>query len=136
MEALCENPAVYLMEYADGLRTATLMLNGYMKGWGYAGRVDGRVEGMEVTLPDDPHAHFSYLSLNIQEMFLTGRPQYPVERTLLVSGALEALMDSRHRGHVRVETPHLNVSYRSYEKLPIRSKNPRPSGVSLVPWRG
>ena len=49
-------------------------------------------------LPDNPHAHFSYLSLNIQQMFLTGRPQYPVERTLLISGALEALIDSRYEG--------------------------------------
>ena len=53
-------------------------------------------------------------------MFLTGKPQYPVERTLLISGALEALMESRYRGHVRIETPHLDVRYRSYEKMPIR----------------
>ena len=135
MEAHCEHPAVFLVEYTDGLRTATLMLNGYTKGWGYAGRVAGEVQGMEVHLPNDPHAHFSYMSLNIQEMFLTGQPQYPVERTLLISGALEALMDSRHQGHVRIETPHLNLAYRSYGQLPIRSQAPRPSGASLVPFR-
>ncbi len=133
MEAHCENPAVFLVEYADGLRAATLMLNGYTRGWGYAGRTAGEVQGMEVHLPNDPHAHFSYLSLNIQEMFLSGNPQYPVERTLLVIGALDALMESRHRGHVRVETSYLDVSYRSYEKMPIRPKDPRPSGDSLVP---
>ena len=136
MEAHCKDPAVFLLDYADGLKAATLVLNGYMRGWGYAGRVDGRVEGMEIKLPGDPHAHFSYLGLNIQEMFLTGRPQYPVERTLLVSGALEALMTSRYRGHVRVETPHLNVAYRSYEKMPIRPANPTPLGASLVPVQG
>ncbi|MCZ6636152.1 MAG: hypothetical protein O7G87_22370 [bacterium] len=135
MEDHCQNPAAYLIEYADGLQAATLMLNGYLQGWGYAGQVNGEVKGMEVYLPDDPHAHFSYLSLNIQEMFLTGQPQYPVERTLLVSGALEALLDSRHQGHVRIETPHLNLTYRSYEQLPIRSQAPRPSGASLVPFR-
>ena len=87
---------------------------------------------LEVFLARDPHGHFSYLGLNIQKMFTTGRPQYPVERTLLVSGALDALMASRHRGHVRVETPHLNVSYRSYGEMPIRPRDPRPSGASLV----
>jgi hypothetical protein len=46
-------------------------------------------------------------------MFLTGKPQYPVERTLLISGALEALLESRYQGHVRIETPHLDVRYRS-----------------------
>ena len=42
-------------------------------------------------------------------MFLTGEPQYPVERTLLVNRALEALLESRYRGHVRIETPHLDL---------------------------
>lgn len=133
MEAHCLNPAIFLMEYGDGLRTATLMLNGYTKSKGYAGRVGGEVRGMEAYLENDPHPHFSYLSLNIQEMFLTGRPQYPVERTLLVTGALDALMESRYQGHVRVETPHLNICYRSYEQMPIRPMDPRPSGASLVP---
>ena len=68
-------------------------------------------------------------------MFLTGKPQYPVERTLLISGALEALMESRYRGHVRIETPHLDVSYRSYDKTPIRPTNARPTGPAAVPWR-
>ena len=73
--------------------------------------------------------------LNIQEMFLTGEPQYPVERTLLISGELEALVESRYRGHVRIETPHLDVRYRSYDKTPIRPTNPRPAGPSATPWR-
>ena len=133
MEAHCKEPAVFLIEYADGLRAATLMLNGYMRGWGYAGRVNGEVRGMEVFLAGDPHPHFSYLGLNIQEMFLTGKPQYPVERTLLISGALDALMESRYRGHVRVETPHLDIAYRSYDRMPIRPRDPRPSGASVVP---
>ena len=87
-----------------------------------------QVDNMRVFLPDNPHAHFSYLSLNIQQMFLTGKPQYPVERTLLISGALEALIDSRCQGYRRVETPHLNVSYRSYEEMPIRPCESRSGG--------
>ena len=90
---------------------------------------------MEVFLHGDPHPHFVYMGLNIQEMFLTGKPQYPVERTLLTSGALDALMESRYRGHVRIETPHLDVRYRSYEKMLIRPTGPRPTGSSAIPWR-
>lgn len=130
----CENPVLFLLEYADGLQAATLMLNGYTKGWGFAARRSGQVEGMRVLLPDSPHPHFSYLSLNVQQMFLTGEPQYPVERTLLVSGALEALLDSRYQGHERVETPHLQVAYQSYRKMPIRPVNPHPMGASLAPF--
>ena len=130
----CTEPAVFLLEYVDGLKTATFMLKGYVKGWGYAARCGGQVEGMRVHLHGDPHAHFSYLGLNIQRLFVTGQPQYPVERTLLISGALEALLDSRHRGGMRVETPHLDVAYRSYEAMPIRPMGPDPVGASLVPF--
>ena len=85
-------------------------------------RVDGKVEATGLNRDgglDDP---FSRLGLNIQEMFLTGESQYPVERTLLVTGALEALMESRYRGGVRLETPHLRVSYRPQ---PTTSRNTR-----------
>lgn len=134
VKELCKNPALFVMEYADGLQTSTFMLTGFMKGWGYAARRDGQVEGMRILLPDNPHPHFSYLSLNIQELFLTGKPTYPVERTLLITGALEALMDSRHQGHVRIETPHLNMAYSSYDELPIRSTNEDPKESSLTPF--
>ena len=133
---LCENPAVYLLEYVDGLRTATFLLSGFTSGWAFAGRrANGEVDAAEFYLAGDPHPHFSYLGLNIQAMLLTGKPQYPVERTLLVSGALEALMDSRYRGHVRLETPHLDVAYTSYETPPLRPETGRPSGAATEPWR-
>ena len=97
---------------------------------GYAGSRGGEVQGMELFLSGAPHPHYVYMGLNIQEMFLTGKLQYPVECTLLISGALDALMESRYRGHIRVETPHLDVCYRSYEKMPIRPSGPlRPAPV-------
>ena len=133
-----ETIAVFLLEYVDGFKAATLMsggFSGWLKGWGYAARVDGKIEASEFYLHGDPHPHFSYLSLNAQDLFLTGQPNYPVERTLLVSGALESLLDSRYRGHVRIDTPHLNVAYRSYEKLPRRAMIERPQGPASEPWR-
>ena len=42
----------------------------------------------------------------IAQMFQTGKPAYPVERTLLTTGALAALMESAYQGHKRLETPH------------------------------
>ena len=120
MEENCENPAVFLLEYVDGFHAATLMLDGHLRGFGYAARVNGRMESTGFNQQDSRHQPFSYLGLNIQQMFLTGQPQYPVERTLLVSGVLDALMESRYRGHARVETPHLRVAYSPDEKAPIR----------------
>ncbi|HIB91682.1 TPA: hypothetical protein EYN09_03545 [Candidatus Poribacteria bacterium] len=130
MEELCEEPIAFLIEYKDGLKAAVLHLRGFANEWSYASRVDGEIQATGMRGYGPPYPPFSYLGLNIQEMFLTGIPQYPVERTLLVSGGLEALLDSRYRGYVRLETPHLDVVYQAYEKAPIRSTNPFPSGAS------
>jgi len=48
---------------------------------------------------------------NIEKMFLTGRPAYPVERTLLTTGLTAAGVESLHRNQTRYDTPHLSVRY-------------------------
>jgi hypothetical protein len=136
LEELIDEPALFLLEYADGMKGALLQPNSYggkIRGWSYAGRVGGGIQATGFHSCGNPYPHFSYLSLNAREMFLTGVAQYPVERTLLVSGALDALMESRHQGHVRLETPHLDVSYRAAEKGPIRPTGSRPVGASTEP---
>lgn len=120
MEQNCLNPIIFILEYSDGLRGATLLLPGHLNGFGYAARVDGSVVSTGFIGSGDQNEPFVYQGLNVQEMFVTGAPQYPVERTLLISGALEALMESRYRGNIKVETPHLNVQYESLQKAPIR----------------
>lgn len=134
MKDHCENPALFIVEYRDGFRGAILMLNGYVTDLAYAARVDGQVLASEFYCPQTPHAHFSYLSLNIEEMFLSGIPAYPVERTLLTTGVLEAALVSRYQGHIRLETPHLDVAYTSYEQIRWRPTATRPSGASLIPF--
>ena len=132
MEDHCPNPALFLVHYRDGLQGAVLMLNGYVTEFAYAARVQGQIESAAFHLQGGPpHAHFSYLGLNIEEMFVTGRPTYPVERTLLVTGILEAALDSRHRGQVRLATPHLEVSYRPVDSAPWRPGGRRPAGAAL-----
>lgn len=127
MEKHCENPALFLVEYRDGLGGAVLMLNGYVRDLAFACRAAGEVHAAEFYLLNSPpHPHFSYLSLNVEEMFLTGTPSFPVERTLLTTGILEAALESRFRGHIRVETPYLDVVYESYDSIPWRPKLPRP----------
>ncbi len=140
MEEHCDNPALFLLEYRDGFKGAVLMLNGYITELGYASRGSaGQVDATWFKCqghggPIGAYAHFSYLGLNVEEMFLTGQAQYPLERTLLTSGALEAALTSRHEGHVRLETPWLDVRYRSFEKLRWRPTAPSPTGVSLDPF--
>ena len=135
MEEHCPNPAIFLVEYRDGFKGSVLMLNGYVEDLAYGARVGGEIVGTEFFLaPGPPHAHFSYLSLNIEEMFVSGRPSYPVERTLLTTGILEAALDSRYQGHIRLETPHLAVAYQPVASAPWRPTGPRPMAAALQPF--
>ncbi|MCY4401992.1 MAG: hypothetical protein OXD54_05385 [Candidatus Poribacteria bacterium] len=129
----CPNPILFLIEHRDGFRSAVLMLNGYVTDFAYAGKIGNEINATEFYLQNEvPYAHFSYLSLNIEEMFVTGVPQYPVERTLLTTGVLDAIMHSRAQNYTRLETPHLaEIAYQSYQKTPIRPTAPRPEGATL-----
>jgi hypothetical protein len=60
-----------------------------------------------------PWSHATGLTYQIEQLYLTGRAAYPVERTLLTTGVLAALMDSSYQGNRRLETPHLKLSYRA-----------------------
>jgi hypothetical protein len=134
-EAVSE-PVAFVVMYNDGLEALALNLNGYSKGWAYAsqGR-DGATSSCEVILQGGgAHAHFSYLGRNVEEMFVTGKPSYPVERTLLTTGILAAAMESRYREHVTLATPHLAICYDPAPAPPYRPLGPEPSGASVAPW--
>ena len=138
MEEHVEDPAVFLVEHADGLRTATVMLSGYVNHFAYAGQVEGGphagLHGIEFHLQNEgPFAHFSYLCRNIEQFFRTGVAPSPTERTLLTTGIIDAVMISRHDGHRVVETPHLDISYESYQEPPARPRGSCPCGASLDP---
>lgn len=135
MRAHAKQPALFIVEYKDGTRGYTLLLTGYIESFGYAARLEGgEVQSTHFRLASgQPHAHFSYLGLNAEEMFVTGVPSYPVERTLLVSGVLEAALDSRYQGSVRLSTPYLDVTYPSFDRIPHRPSGPAPVGASLQP---
>ncbi len=132
---LVEEPALFVVDYVDGLKAAVFMLNGYSHSFAFAGALEGRIQACEFKLQGgNSHSHFSYLSLNVEEMFVTGQPSYPVERTLLTSGVLAAAMDSRYEGSTLLRTPHLQVAYTAPESIPYRPTGPEPSGATLDPW--
>jgi hypothetical protein len=134
MEDHVKDPAVFLVEYADGLKTATLMLSGYVSDFSYAARVDGQVQGVEFYLQNEgPFSHFGYLCRNVQDFFRTKKAPYPPERTLLTTGIIDAAMNSRQEGHRKIETPFLHIVYSSYDVLPQRPLATRPTGASIDP---
>jgi hypothetical protein len=100
---------VFLVEYSDGFTGAAYLSRGLAGEFGFAAAVRGRSEPVTTwcELNKPQRDHFSFLCNHIEVMFRTGRPSYPVERTLLVTGALAALVDSHAAGGRRIETPHL-----------------------------
>lgn len=124
LQKLVENPAAYFLEYNDGLKVTLLMLNGAVQDFTFAAKVKGMPapQSTQFFLTPVPNVTYSACLVHkIAEMFTTGRAPYPVERTLIVSGALESCLTSRVQNHQRLETPQLKVTYRA----PKQSQLPR-----------
>ncbi len=101
---------VFRVEYSDGFVAAVCTgPTGLTSEFTFAAKVRGREKpvGTCAVLPKPQRDHFSFLCNHIEVMFRSEKPSYPVERTLLVTGVLDALHDSRAAGGKRIETPHL-----------------------------
>lgn len=135
MRELAKDPHAVIVKYNDGTKGAIVMLSGYVNGgWAYAAKADGKTVATEFVLDGSmSYSHFSYLTLNIQKFFVTGKPTAPVERTLLTSGMMDMGIRSLVEGKER-KTPFLNIVYSAKGLEPIRPTSPRPTGQSLGPW--
>jgi hypothetical protein len=117
--AKAPNAGVFLIEYRDGFRAAVALLNGWIhEGDGgaftFAGKLAGRDNPVATHFylqQPDPFGHFAYLVKAIDSLVQTGHAPYPVERTLLTTGILDAVMTSKAEKNRRVETPHLAIKY-------------------------
>lgn len=116
-ERLCPKPVAYLIEYVDGFKATCLMLNGLARQFLFAARLRGDTTPVatQFWLQEPTFGHFDYLANAIMSMVRTGRPPYPVERTVLTSGILSTAMDSRFEGHRRIETPDMAIGYRAVD---------------------
>ncbi|HLF92184.1 MAG TPA: hypothetical protein VJB14_01885 [Planctomycetota bacterium] len=108
-----KNPILFRIEYADGLKASVLTLNGAAREWAIAWRTKagGEVSTRFETQEARPFMHFAWLVEGVERMVLTGKPSWPVERTLLTSGLLDRLLISKLKGGERLETPELTFPY-------------------------
>jgi hypothetical protein len=120
MQALVPDPTAYHYQHRDGLRCTMLLMNGLVRDFSFAATIEGQSKPfstqMYLPMPDGRTtlaSFFSPLVHNAELMFLTGKAQYPIARTLLTSGLVTAGVDSIFRGLQRVATPQLAVSYQS-----------------------
>ena len=108
MPGLVESRPAYFIEHADGLRTTLLVLNGAVKDYCFAARLEGEPSSSSRPAPTSPTP-----PAKIEETIRTGAAPFPAERTPIVSGALESCLTSQQQGGKRLETPHLDVAYQA-----------------------
>jgi hypothetical protein len=112
-----------LITYKDGLRAAVLKVGYDSNRWNFACRLKGQSQPQAVAFFNSPWGNrglFKALSHAIQRLFIERREPYPVERTLLAGGALDAAMHSHAQGGKAIDTPHLELSYPAIDFRSLR----------------
>lgn len=109
-----KDPVAYRFEYADGVKATMLMMNGLISDFTFAARLKGQAEPLSTLfyLPPTPNVTYSAsLMSKAEETFMTGKSPYPIERTLLTTGLVEAGVRSLGTGQKHIATPHLAIRY-------------------------
>ncbi|HEY1214745.1 MAG TPA: hypothetical protein VGE93_14035 [Bryobacteraceae bacterium] len=133
-------PNVCVVEYNDGTKAA--VISGEGVGWTYAGDIEGQKNPTIVSMLGWPGPISQYHAANahehwIVEMMLTGKEPFNAERLLLSTGIVNYYMDSNwENGRYsavgrRLETPFLNIKYRSTHG-PLFESGPRPPNTPYI----
>jgi hypothetical protein len=138
-------PHAILLSYRDGLRAAVLKVGRSAVRWNLAVKLAGEPQPRALRYYVGPWGNrclFMALSHAIQHHFVHGRSPYPVERTLLTTGVVEASMRSRARSGERVRTPHLHIAYEPRDFTAMRETgaswrvlppgSPEPRGINPI----
>jgi hypothetical protein len=114
VRTLVKDPVAYRFEYNDGLKATMLLANGLVADFTFAAQLKDSSNPLSTLfyLPPTPNVTYSAVLMSkVEAMFLTGKAQYPVERTLLTSGMVAAATRSLATGQQPLDTPHLAVRY-------------------------
>ncbi len=116
IEDLTKDPVLFSIEYRDGLKASVLMLNGavqeFAAGWKYKDQSEPQATLFWLQ-PVRPYHHFAHLLKGIEKFMQTKQAPWPVERTLLTTGLLDAALISKINNGDWLETPYLDIHYKS-----------------------
>jgi hypothetical protein len=106
-------PHAVLLRYKDGLKATILKVGSSSTRWNVGCKLKGDPKPQVTRFHVGPWNNrnlFKALSHAIQYCFIHKESPYPIERTLLATGVLDAEMHSR-RDRKAVRTPHLEFAY-------------------------
>jgi hypothetical protein len=112
-----------LLTYRNGFRAFMLKIGQSSTRWDFACRLKGESAPVATRFHVGPWQNrnlFNALAHAIQQHIRSGKAPYPVERTLLVSGVLDASMHSRAQAGQEIKTPHLEFAYQSRDFKAMR----------------
>jgi hypothetical protein len=114
---LAREPIAYVVEHRDGLRSTILVFNGVVDDINFAVETaSGEIVSAQLYRPPAPNAHYwSTLAQTVEEYLASGRSPWPVERSVLTAGLLDALKRARNQTGEPIETPNLAVAYDARE---------------------
>jgi hypothetical protein len=131
--------------YRDGLKATVLKLGVSSTRWNVAYKLHQQNQVRATSFYVGPWRNrnlFRALAHAIQHLFHTRQQPYPVERTLLTTGILEAAMRSRQQKGARITTKHLHIGYKPRDFTAYREtgaswkiitdKTPEPTGPAAV----
>ncbi len=115
LKELVQKPVLFVIDYNDGLRVNMFHLQGAFREFAAGWKTDdGKIDATLFWLQDArPYNHFEHFLRGIEPLMHTGKPPWPVERTLLTSGMLDALLISKRDDGKKLKTPYLNISYKT-----------------------
>jgi hypothetical protein len=130
-EELAPKADLFIIDYRDGLRASILTFTesyhvaDWVAAWQYADK-DETAATCFWTQEWRPFQHFAFQLQGIERMMHTGKPSWPAERTLLTSGILDLALVSKRDGGKLLETPQLDVRYKTdwrWQQPPAPPKN-------------
>ena len=136
-------PHAISVTYKDGLKATVLKIGTSSIRWQFACRLKGDPEIRSTRFVASPWNNrnlFKALSHAVQQHFVEHKAPYPIERTLLTTGVLEAAMRSRRDG-AELATPELEFGYEPRDFRSLRETGaswqiitediPEPEGLDL-----
>jgi hypothetical protein len=114
MREWVKDPIAYRFDYKDGTKATMLLMNGLVGDFTFSAKLKNQDEPLSTLfhLPPNPNVVYSAaLMSKAEETFVNHKSPYPIERTLLTSGLVEAAVRSLGTGQKRLPTPHLEIHY-------------------------
>lgn len=115
---------LFRFEYLDGFSGAVIQLPSAAETSAVAVKMKSQPQILATRCDERSvprHPHFAFLLKALEQMFHTGKPTYPVERTVLTSGILDRALTCLADGQKRLLTPELSLRYQpvDYPHAPL-----------------